>query len=156
MNNDLAALSPHLYTLFNGQDLSQKQHEAFMLLTAAEQNWPHAAMLSVGEIVALSRTTLRLSLWENTTTTRNILRTGQATLVAFSNQSACYIQLSLSRLPKLANARHPRTRFEAEVVSCREDKAKYADITSGVQIQLKEPVTVLERWEESLRELLQD
>lgn len=81
MNNAVPALTPHLYTLFNGQNLSEKQHEAFMLLTVTEQNWPHTAMISAGEIIALSPTSLRLGLWGNTTTTRNIIRTGQATLV---------------------------------------------------------------------------
>lgn len=150
------ALSDHLFMLLDGNNLARKQHEAFMLLTVTEQNWPHTAMISVGEIVALSRTSLRLSLWENTTTTRNIIRTGQATLTAVSNHSACYIQLSLNRLPALEEAKHPRARFAAEVVSYREDTAKYADIISGVQIQLKEPAAVIERWEESLRELLQN
>ncbi|MNJ50245.1 hypothetical protein [Paenibacillus bouchesdurhonensis] len=156
MNNAVPALSPHLYTLFNGQNLSEKQHEAFMLLTVTEQNWPHTAMLSAGEIIALSPTLLRLGLWENTMTTRNMIRTGQATLVAFYNETACYIQLELSKLPDLPVAKHPRSRFSAKVVACREDRAKYADIISGVQIQLKEPVEVLARWEETILELLQD
>ncbi|MNJ65080.1 hypothetical protein D3C77_610730 [compost metagenome] len=110
----------------------------------------------MGEIVATSPTMLRISLWENTTTTRNIMRSGQATLVAFSNNAACYIQLALTKLPDLPNAKHPRTRFAAEIVSSREDIAKYADITSGVRIQLKDSAEVIERWEQVLQELFQD
>ncbi|WP_055108280.1 hypothetical protein [Paenibacillus ihumii] len=153
MHNDAAALSPHLYSLLSGKNLPDKQHEAFMLLTVTEQNWPHTAMISAGEIVAVSRTTLRLGLWENTVTARNIVRTGQAMLVAVSAQTACYVRMSLKRLPDLAEAKHPRTRFEAIVAECREDKAKYADIISGVQIRLKEPEMVMERWKETIEEL---
>ncbi|GAA0134366.1 pyridoxamine 5'-phosphate oxidase family protein [Paenibacillus sp. YSY-4.3] len=152
-DNDSAVLSPHLYSLLSGKNLSDKQHEAFMLLTVTEQNWPHTAMISAGEIVAVNPSTLRLGLWENTVTTRNIIRNGQALLVVISDQAACYIRLSLTRLPDLADAKHPRTRFEAKVADCREDKAKYADIISGVQIQLKEPQAVMTRWEETLEEL---
>lgn len=153
-DNDSAVLSPHLYSLLNGTDLPDKQHVAFMLLTVTEQNWPHTAMISAGEIVALNPSTLRLGLWENTVTTRNMTRTGQAMLVVISGQAACYIRLSLMRLPDLAKAKHPRTRFEAKVAECREDIAQYADIISGVQIRLKEPETVLQRWEETIEELI--
>ncbi|AZK49107.1 pyridoxamine 5'-phosphate oxidase family protein [Paenibacillus lentus] len=153
MNNTVSELSPHLYTLFNGRNLGEKQHEAFMLLTVTEQSLPHTAMISVGEVIALTPTSLRLGLWENTTTTNNIIRTGQATIVVFYNEAACYIQLELAKLPDLSDAKHPRTRFSAKVVACREDKAQYADIISGVQIRLKEPAEVLERWEETLLEL---
>lgn len=69
-------LSLDVYELLNGQDLMDKQHEAMMLLTVSEDGWPHTAMISVGEIVAINLMELRIGLWPNTSTTDNIIRSG--------------------------------------------------------------------------------
>jgi hypothetical protein len=150
------SISSDLFQLLNGKDLVDKQHHAMMLLTTTEDLWPHVAMLSVGEIIAIDDTQLRLSLWPETTTTANMIRTGQATLVAFYRGTAHYVRLALERMPVLREAKHPRERFIAKVVASREDVAKYADITSGVTINLKDPPSVIQRWEETVKELMED
>lgn len=147
-------LAPELYELLNGQDLNSKQQEAMVLMTVSEDGWPHTAMISVGEIAAVSQDSLRLGLWPGTVTTGNILRTGKATLAAFYAGKAFYTRLQLRPLAELTGAKHPRQRFEAQVVSCKADTAKYADIVSGVQIVLHDPEAVVTRWEETLEELL--
>ncbi|MFC7391967.1 pyridoxamine 5'-phosphate oxidase family protein [Scopulibacillus cellulosilyticus] len=146
-------LPTNLYELLSGENLADKQHEAMMLLTMDESMWPHVAMISVGEIVALTPEKLRLSLWPGTTTTSNIIRTGKATFVVFFDGAAHYVQLSLKKLPKLDKAKYQRERFTANVVSYKGDTAKYADITSGIQIDLKDPASVIERWKETIEEL---
>ncbi|MNN14845.1 hypothetical protein D3C81_1279270 [compost metagenome] len=147
-------LAPELYELLNGQDLSSKQQEALVLMTVSDDGWPHTAMISVGEIVAVSQDSLRLGLWPGTATTGNILRTGKATLAAFYAGKAFYTRLQLRPLAELAGAKHPRQRFEAQVISVKADTAKYADIRSGVQIVLHDPEAVVTRWEETVEELL--
>lgn len=146
-------LSVSLYEFLNGRDLEMKQFEAMMLLTVTEDGWPHSAMVSAGEVVALSRSRLRLALWPGTVTSGNMIRSGRAVLVAVHQGAVHYVRLSLRRLPQLTSARHPRERFEAEIMSVREDIAKYADITSGVTILLKQQAEVLKRWGETLTEL---
>jgi hypothetical protein len=153
INLDLPKLSERLIEFLNGKDLESKQHEAMMLLTVTEDGWPHNAMISVGEVIALDEQSFRLSLWQNTTTTLNILRTGKATLVVVYDGIVYYMRLALERLEDLQNAKHPLQRFTAAIISYREDMAKYADITSGIQIQLKDPDSVLKRWKETLEEL---
>lgn len=148
-------ISTSLYELLNGLNLEDKQHEAMMLLTVTEDQWPHTAMVSVGEVVALDTKRLRLALWPGTITAGNIIRSGQATLVAFHDGVAHYVRLRVSRLSELPHAQHPRERFAAEVVAVREDTAKYADINSGVTITLKNPADVLSRWRETILELLE-
>ncbi|KRF53860.1 pyridoxamine 5'-phosphate oxidase family protein [Priestia megaterium] len=149
-------MSNIVYELLNGQDLMQKQHEAMMLLTVGEDGWPHTAMISVGEIIAINRKELRIGLWPNTSTTTNIIRTSKATLVLIYKGKAHYIQISLKRLEELPTARYPRERFSAKVVSSREDVAKYADITSGIKIELKNDKEVVERWHKTLKDILRD
>lgn len=150
---DRIELSTDVYELLNGQELTDKQHEAMILLTVSEEGWPHTAMISVGEIVAISRRELRVGLWPDTSTTANIIRTNKATLVLFFKGKAHYIRLSLERLEELAAA-HPRERFSAKVVSAREDVAKYADITSGIKIELKNSKEVVERWNQTIVDIL--
>ncbi|MBK5458126.1 pyridoxamine 5'-phosphate oxidase family protein [Peribacillus sp. TH16] len=146
-------MSTEVVDLLNGEDLTDKQHEAMMLLTVSEDGWPHTAMISVGEIVAISGEELRIGLWPDTSTTANIIHTNKATLVLFWRGKAHYIRLSIERLKELPTARYQRERFLARVVSAREDVAKYADITSGIKIKLKNSKEVVERWGQTIEDI---
>lgn len=148
------SLSDEVYELLNGQHLWKKQHEAMMLLTVNEEGWPHTAMVSVGEIVATDRGEVRLGLWKGTVTTTNLIRTGKATLVLIYKGKAVYIQLQAEVLEELPDAAHPRERFKAQIISFREDLAKYAEITSGITIQLNDAEEVIERWQQTVQELI--
>lgn len=147
-------IGKELFTLLDGKGLEHKQHEAMMLLTVTEDQWPHIAMVSVGEVIALDEGNLRLALWPGTTTTGNLIRTGKATLAVFIGGKAHYVRLSLEHLPALPEARHVRERFAAQVFAAREDSAQYADILTGVTVRLKEPESVINRWKETVAELL--
>ncbi|MGQ3480992.1 pyridoxamine 5'-phosphate oxidase family protein [Paenibacillus sp. TY11] len=147
-------IGKELFTLLDGKGLEHKQHEAMMLLTVTEDQWPHIAMISVGEVVALDEKNLRLALWPGTTTTGNMIRTGKATLAVFIGGKAHYVRLSLEHLPTLPGAKHVRERFAAQVFAAREDSAQYADILTGVMVRLKEPESVINRWNETVAELL--
>lgn len=150
---ETAELPDELYELLDGRELITKQHEAMMLMTVTEEGWPHTAMISVGEIVALDRGQVRLAMWNGTATTRNMIRSGKATLVLVYSGKAYYVKLALRLLPVLPAAKHPRERFEADILSVRADVAAYADIRSGIQVDFKEPEAVLTRWYETLAEL---
>ncbi|MBP2001547.1 hypothetical protein J2Z69_002592 [Paenibacillus shirakamiensis] len=147
-------IGTELLHLLDGQDLAMKQHDALLLLTVNEEGWPHTAMISVGEIVALNATTLRIGVWPGTETSRNMVRTGQATLVAIVQDLAYYTRLTLQNLASLEPTENLRQRFEARVVWTREDKAPYADIVSGISFELHNPVEVLARWERTVQDLL--
>ncbi|MCY7865617.1 pyridoxamine 5'-phosphate oxidase family protein [Bacillus spizizenii] len=146
-------MSDRLFELLDGNRLNEKQHEAFVLQTVAEDGWPHAAMISAGEIIALSRTDIRIALWKNTATAANILRTGKAQFTAWWKGAAHYVKLQCEPLPPLTEAEYDRDRFACRIVSMKEDVAKYAGLTSGVRIQLHSPEEVLNRWEKTLEEL---
>jgi hypothetical protein len=148
-------MSEEVFDFLNGKELADRQHEAMMLLTVSEEGWPHTAMISVGEIVAVSRKELRIGLWPDTSTTANVIRTHKATLVLFWKGKAHYIRLSLERLKELPNIQYKRVRFHAQIVEAREDMAKYAEIRSGIKIDLKNPKEVVGRWSETIEDLLQ-
>ncbi|MDN4620207.1 pyridoxamine 5'-phosphate oxidase family protein [Paenibacillus sp. PsM32] len=144
-----------LSELFNGQHLQSKQQLAMPLLTVNEDGYPHQAMVSVGEVIATDHKHLRLALWEGTTTTGNIIRTGQALLTLVWQGVSYALRLSLTPLPALPEATYARARFVATIEHIREDTAKYAALTSGITIELHQAEDVLERWQQTLQELLQ-
>lgn len=140
---------------FNGENLEKKQHEAMQLLTVSEDGWPHQAMISMGEVIAVTPNLLRLALWPGTQTSMNMSRTGKATLIAVHQQSLLSIRLDVTSLPVLREAVHPRDRFEAQVINIRVDHAPYAEITSGITFQLKDESGAITRWRETIEELRQ-
>lgn len=151
--SDKTILSPDLHRLLDGYHLADKQHIAMSLLTVSEEGYPHQAMVSAGEVLAMNETTLRIALWQGTHTSANLLRDGKA-LLAFVHDGISYtLMLKAMPLPPIDNSLYPRDRFEAQLIQVREDIAQYAMLTSGVTIQLHEPEQVLARWEDTLAEL---
>ncbi|MEO2204168.1 pyridoxamine 5'-phosphate oxidase family protein [Paenibacillus pabuli] len=148
-------LDPELVDWLSGNQLERKQHDAMQLLTMSEDGWPHQAMISVGEIIAINPDTLRFALWPGTQTSMNMNRTGKATLIAVHEHRLLYVRLEISALPPLKEAIHPRDRYEAHVAGVRVDRAPYADITTGITFQLKDEVASISRWKETIAELRQ-
>ncbi|MEK4435158.1 pyridoxamine 5'-phosphate oxidase family protein [Paenibacillus sp. FSL K6-2862] len=148
-------LNPEFVEWLSGDQLEEKQHEAMQLLTVAEDGWPHQAMISVGEILAMDPDTLRLALWPGTQTSMNMNRTGKATLIAVHEHKLLYVRLEIRALPPLKEAIHPRDRYEAQVADVRVDHAPYAEITTGITFQLKDEAASISRWKETIAELRQ-
>jgi Pyridoxamine 5'-phosphate oxidase len=144
------AISEELFCFLDGNDLEDKTREAMMLLSVSEDGWPHAAMVSVGEVVALNHEELRIALWPKTHTVANLKRTQQATLVAVHKGKVHYVRLAIKPLPALKDDKHNQERFAAKVVSVKEDTAKYAEITSGIRFDLYDPESVVRRWTETV------
>lgn len=150
---EIAQLDAELLEWFSGNNLENKQHEAMQLLTVTDGQWPHVAMISMGEVVALSPNGLRLALWRGTQTSMNMMETGKATLIAIHGQRLLHIRLEVQLLPELTNAVHPRDRYECKIRHIRIDQAPYAEITSGITFQLKDETATLIRWVDTIEEL---
>lgn len=146
-------LSKELATLLDGRDLYNKQSIAMMLQSVNAEDYPHSAMISVGEIVAIDNTTLRLALWPKTQTTLSLLKRRKANLVIVYNQKVNYIELDVEPLNSNGNSTYDRTYFEATLKSIKEDVAKYATITSGITFKLNEPEEVVQRWETTIKDM---
>ncbi|MFD1887331.1 pyridoxamine 5'-phosphate oxidase family protein [Paenibacillus wenxiniae] len=142
-----------LQKLWNGQQLEHKQQLAMPLLTVSEDGYPHQAMVSAGEVLAMDAQTLRIALWTGTNTTANLLRDGRALLTVVIDGVSYALRLQAMALPELQHTAYPRARFEAKIQHIREDVAKYAELLTGVTYRLHEPEAVLERWRMTLDEL---
>lgn len=145
-------LSSDSFNFLSGENLEEKQHEAMLLQTISEDGWPHTAMLSVGEVVAVNPSTLRFALWKGTNTVSNIQRTNRASLVLVHKGKGIYINLELVKLAELKDTPFPRDRFEGKITSIKEDVAGYADLTSGIKFQIKEE-HILQRWERTIQDM---
>ncbi|WP_260870921.1 pyridoxamine 5'-phosphate oxidase family protein [Paenibacillus xylanexedens] len=146
-------LDAELMEWLNGTNLEHKQHEALQLLSVSEDQWPHQAMISMGEVIAINPHQLRLALWQGTQTSMNMSKTGKATLIAVQGQRLLHIRIEVKLLPEMKEAIHPRDRFEAQVLHVRVDHAPYAEITSGITFQLKDELGAITRWKETIEEL---
>ncbi|MCM3783056.1 pyridoxamine 5'-phosphate oxidase family protein [Neobacillus mesonae] len=147
------AIPEPLLKLFSGESLQDKQNEAMILQSVTSEGWPHTAMISVGEIVAMDEYTLRLALWTGTMTSGNLIRSGKAELVVVYEGQVYYLKLLVEELPPLVSAKHARDRFSAHIHSLKIDHAKYAHIKSGIQVQLIDSQSVIARWDETVEEL---
>lgn len=134
--------------LFQAPDVGALEGLTFLLLSNTEDGWPHLAMISVGETVALDDRHLRLALWRNSTASGNLSREGRATLALVYANAGWYIRLACTRGEDLQVSTGERyAYFDATVEEVIEDAAPYADLASGVTFRLKDSSAILPRWQ---------
>lgn len=133
------------------RELADDDNEGFTLalLTVADGGWPHQALISIGELVVLDDTHLRLATWPTSTTTRNMEATGRCALVAVVDGDVVTVRLSLTPRGTVAAL----TAFDARIVEVRSDTAPYATVETGIRFRLTDPAQALARWR-STREAL--
>ena len=141
-------------SLLDGSDLASREGLTFLLLTSDEHGWPQVAMLSVGEVVAIDPRTLRAGLWLGSGTTRNLSRSGRATLMLVADGNGYYIRVSARRGDDLDLGADGRLAyFVLQVEDVQEDSADYATLTSGITFRLKQPDQVVPRWQHTIDSL---
>ncbi len=111
------------------------------------------ALLSVGEVVALGPSALRLALWPGSHTTQNLTRSGVGTLSLVHGGAAHTIAIEATRLPDLIEPAS-RAVFDGAVREHRSDQVPYATLTGGIAFELTDPAAVLPRWRETVDLLL--
>ncbi len=120
--------------------------QALRLSTVDPQGWPHASLLSVGDMLAMPSGRLRFAVFAQSTTTANLKRDGRVTVTLSLDGGICELRMkcrALSPAPSDALLAF----FEAELVEVRAHQAPYAAVTGGVTFALHEPQSVLKRWQ---------
>jgi hypothetical protein len=149
-----ATLPEPIRPLLNGEDIASRQGVTFLVLTTTPEGWPHLAMVSVGELLALGGDRLRLALWLQSTAVTNLTRTGRTTLALVHGGAGYYVRCAARRVEDLPSGRAGRlAQFELEVEEAFEDIAPYAELTSGITFRLKNPPEVLPAWQETIAAL---
>src|SRR3979411_3032534 len=87
--------------LLDGSNLASREVLTFMLLTTDDAGWPHMALLSVGELVAMDERTLRAGLWLHSSTRKTLTQAGRAMLTLIADGNGYYVRLAAQRGPDL-------------------------------------------------------
>jgi hypothetical protein len=142
---------PEVAHYLDGTDLQAKT-QALRLSTVDAAGWPHAALLSAGDMLVLPSGRIRFVIFPESTTTANLARDGRLTLTIALDGSMYELRLRARRLAHPARD-VPLAFFEAEAESARIHVAPYADVTSGISFRLHEPQAVLSRWQRQITAL---
>jgi hypothetical protein len=144
-------LPDSLRQLLDGTDIVGREGLTFLLTTADDSGWPHIAMLSVGEILAIDPQTLRAGLWLRSSTSRNLEREARGLLAIVANGNGYYLRVTARRGTDLDLGADGRLAyFELDVQDVLEDAADYATLTSGVTFRLNHPEQVVPRWQRTV------
>jgi len=135
----------------DGADLLEKT-QALRLSTVDAAGWPHAALLSAGDMVAMPSERIRFVLFPQSVTTANLARDGRLTLTLSLDGGMCELKLRAHRLAHVSSE-VPLAFFEAEVEAARNHVAPYAVVTQGITFELHEPQAVLPRWNRQIAAL---
>jgi hypothetical protein len=135
----------------DGTDLETKT-QALRLSTVGSDGWPHAALLSAGDMVIMPSGRVRFAVFPQSTMTSNLEREGRLTIALSLDGGICEMKLRCRRLAHSSDD-VPLALFEAEVESVRQHVAPYADVTGGVTFALHDPQAVLSRWQRQIAAL---
>jgi hypothetical protein len=122
-----------------------------LVLSTSNDQWPHLAMVSLGEIVAINPRALRLALWPSSTAATNVWREQRTTLALVHNNAAYYLRCAVRRGADLLLPGDvgQLACFGLRVEDVIEDVAPYAVLTSGVTFRLNDVEATAERWRET-------
>src|SRR5262245_53297245 len=88
----------------SGRDLEAVASKVIQIFTVDAQGWPHPALLSYFEVVAIDSRRIRLATYGSSTTSSNMRRSGKVTLVVVDTRVACYVKGTAFELkPALAS-----------------------------------------------------
>jgi hypothetical protein len=142
------ALPEQVARYLDGNDLAAKT-QALRISTVDAEGWPHASLLSVGDMLALPSGRIRFVVFPQSTTTANLVRDGRVTVTLSLDGGICELRMTCRRLAH-ASPDIPLAFFETELVEVRIHKAPYAAVTGGVTFALHEPQSVLTRWQKQI------
>ena len=147
-----SSLPKPLLDRLRGDDLATRLGIVVLILTNDERGWPHPAMLSYGEMVALDARRLRLAVQCTSRTAANLRRSRRITFCFVEANMIYYVKatvgLPLDPMPAFPGL----ARFEATVESVLADEARSdtepgAVIVDGVRFSPgRPPAAVLEDW----------
>jgi hypothetical protein len=142
-----AVVPPALRAVLDDDDLARHEGFTLQLMTVRDDGWPHVALLSVGEVVALDARLLRLAIWPGSTSATNLAARGRATLAAVLAPTSYLVRVSARPLGTLETPVGGRlAAFEVVVEESAADEAPYAQLEAGVRYRLNDPQATLPRW----------
>lgn len=142
-----------LWGLLSGQDLAARMGQAILITTTDAEGWPHPALLSYGEVVAVDRRRLRLAVYRTSRTSGNLRRNGKLTLCLIGAGMAYYVKTIAGEPQDPMKGFADLARFEVTVETvladqAREDLEPGARLTGGITFDPgRPPQEALRGWQ---------
>lgn len=125
-------LTQALFERLSGKDIDAHEGKIIPIFTIDEQGWAHPGLLSYYEVVAKDASTLDLALWKDSSTARNLRRTGKITLMISDQAVNYYLKGSVRELQHEMAGAPPVSRFRVTLEQVVEDQEPNAEITTGL------------------------
>jgi hypothetical protein len=146
-------LPPHVLERLSGRDLRGCFGRVIPVVTMDAAGFPHPALLSFGEVVALDARRIGLATSADSTTTANMRRNGRLALLLVEPEGIYYIKGTVGErpggLPGFSNLTHFMMRVEQVLEDgTRDDVEGEAHLTSGLRFEAGPGGgALLTRWE---------
>ncbi len=126
-------LPPELADDLSGRDVAAKWSRIIPLVTVDDRAFPHFAVLTYGEILASSPRELRLGLYPNSSTSRNIQARPNISVLVVHGDSMYYVKGVARHTPLEGLAR-----FDVAIDMVLVDSEPGARITAGLQFEMSQ------------------
>jgi hypothetical protein len=152
------ALPEDLFERLSGRDLQTVADRVVVVCSVDDRGFPHPALLSCFEVVAIDRRTIRLAMYSNSRTTRNACREGRLTMVLVDDGAAYYVKGSVCQLTDSMRATPYNAKLDFRVTEVLADAPNPdlepgARITSGITCVNPRRAEEMERARQVLAEL---
>jgi hypothetical protein len=108
-------LPDDLYGALSGRDLAACADRVVVISTVDDRGFPHPALLSYFEVVAIDRRAIRLATYAESRTTRNATRDGRLTLIFVDIEFVYYVKATVRQLAASMRATPYNTKLEIQV-----------------------------------------
>ena len=151
-------LPDDLFDALSGRDLAGVAERVVVVNTVDERGYPHAALLSYFEVVALDRRTIRLATYADSRTTGNARREGKLTLVLVDSEFVYYVKGAVRQLDAAMRVTPYNAKLDLQVLEVLRDapdpvREPGAHIASGIRYFNPGRAAELERAERVIAEL---
>ena len=130
--------------------LASRPPEAILIATTDDRGRPHPALLSHGEVLAVTPDVLRFALSAKSTTAHNLAARGAVTLCLIGPEGAAYVKAAARALPaERSLAEKGLVAFEARVEDVLVDApaaGETARLTSGITFAPDDPASQAREW----------
>jgi len=151
-------LPDDIFEALSGRDLAGVADRVVVVSTVDERGFPHPALLSYFEAVALDRRTIRLATYAESRTTQHARREGKLTLVFVDAAFVYYVKAAVRQLAESMRATPYNAKLECRVLEVLRDapdpvREPGAHIASGIRYVNPQRAVERERAERVIAEL---
>ena len=117
------ALPDSLFERLSGRDLQAVSDRVIVVCTVDDRGYPHPALLSYLETIAVDRRTIRLAMYSSSRSTQNARRDGRLTLILVDDRVAYYIKGIVEELTRSMSVAPHNAKLQFHIAEVLADEA---------------------------------